>query len=145
MNFFGIGMYCVITSWMIFSSMKPLTNEHTIFTLFTFILFYYLSGLLQDSPMFLNNLYLIIWGIQLINFNSEFNKLLLYSIFLGVLGPVVEGYYSGVMKFFAYNDVDAYYVPCWLCGLYLNGALAIVAITTKLESWRIHRIDLKEK
>jgi hypothetical protein len=147
MNFFGIGIYCTVTGWFIFRQMKPLPNEQTIFTLLVFVLFYYLSGYLQSNPMFLNNLFLIVWGLQLVNMNrdKDMNKLVLFSILLGVLGPVVEGYYSGVVGFFAYNDVDAYYVPCWLCGLYLNGALAIAATTSKLESWRIGRVPLETK
>jgi hypothetical protein len=135
LNFFGIGIYCTLTGWFIFRHMKPLPKEQTIGSLIVFIVFYYLSGCLQDSPMFLNNLFLIVWCIQLTNFNRDSNKLILFSVFLGALGPLVEGYYSGVVGFFAYRDVHAYYVPCWLCGLYLNGALAIAATVSQISFW----------
>lgn len=79
------------------------------------------------------------------NREKDVSKLLLFSILLGVLGPVVEGYYSGVVGFFSYSDVDAYYVPCWLCGLYLNGALAVAATTSKLESWIVGRVPVEGK
>jgi hypothetical protein len=115
--------------------MKPIPNQQTVFTLLVFIFFYYLSGVFQDSPMILNNLFLIVWCLQLTNFNRVSNKLILFSVLLGVLGPLAEGYYSGVIKFFAYRDAHAFYVPCWLCGLYLNGALAIAATVTKMSFW----------
>lgn len=132
LNFFGIGLYCTFTGYFIFNKMKPISNIQTFISFVVFISFYYLSGLLKDHPMTLHNLFLIVWVLQLVGFKRETNKLLQYSIFLGVLGPVVEGYYSGVIGFFSYTDVDAYYVPLWLCGLYLNGALVIAATTSKI-------------
>ena len=84
--------------------------------------------------MTLFNLFLISWGLQLLNFNNnnELKKLLQYSMFLGILGPIVEGYYSGVIGFFTYSDIDAYYVPLWLCGLYLNGGITVAVTMSKL-------------
>jgi hypothetical protein len=137
LNFIGIGFYCTVTGWIIFKEMKPISMFGTIVSLFLFVLCYYLSGFLKEYPMTINNFFLILWGFQLNHFQRPeyFSKLLGYSILLGTLGPVVEGYFSGVMGFFQYYDVDAYYVPCWLSGLYLNGGLAIAATTTLLESW----------
>ena len=83
--------------------------------------------------MLLFTSYFGVWVLQLFMFQHEVHKVVMYSFILGLAGPICEGYYSST-GFFAYSEPHAYFVPMWLSGMYVNGALAIIATASYLES-----------
>jgi hypothetical protein len=101
-----------------------------------FVIFYYLSGILVQCPMIVNNIFLMGWALNLSVFNCSVHDvkiIVLFCIALGILGPLIEGTYAN-SGFFAYRDPHVYFVPVWLCGLYLQGGLAVASGITILES-----------
>ena len=146
-GFFGISIFCVVSGLCFFHDIRTIYLDHTLLSVLLFVLQYYFSGLFQEYPMCLHNLFLLTWGLHLYSAfgGSEVGsgvtcaKVAVYSIMLGMLGPVVEGFYSSEIKFFAYNGVVVYHVPVWLCGLYMNGGIAVATTIGWLERCRKNR------
>ena len=64
-------------------------------------------------------------------------SLVSYSVLLSVLGPIFEGYYSSKGLFsYAPHATHVYFVPAWLGGLYMHGALAVATTVSTVEGWR---------
>ena len=136
-GFFGITLFCFFTGLIFFGrKFQVVYADHAVFSVFIFVLQYYCSGVFKNYPMLLFNAFLLTWGIHLTSAftGSNCNKVVIFSIMLGILGPLVEGYYSGVVKFFAYNGILVYHVPIWLGVLYMNGGIAVAVTIAWLQS-----------
>jgi hypothetical protein len=136
LGFVGMSLFCAVSGKVYFGSMPAPSIVSSAASIIIFASQYYASGVFQDFPMTINNVFLVTWGVRLVKFDSRFvNTLLLYSLVLGIGGPLVEGFYSSAVGFFVYNSPHAYNVPMWLCPLYLNGALAVASTVASIESW----------
>jgi hypothetical protein len=136
MGFLRIAAVCTALGWLGFRSFPAPAVNRALLSAVVFVACYYASGVFNDYPMSLYAGFMVLWVIQLISLKQQLAKLIIFSVLLGVSGPVLEGW-SSSNGFFAYYDQDAYHVPLWLSALYFNGALAVVATLATMESWRV--------
>lgn len=135
-GFVAMSLFCAISGRFYFGKMPASSALATINSVIIFASQYYASGVFQHYPMALNNLFLVMWGVRLVKYDEKYvSKLLLYSLVLGIGGPLVEGFYSSAIGFFVYISPHGYHVPMWLCPLYFNGALAVASTVSFIENW----------
>ena len=134
-GFVRIAVFCTAVGWAFFRNFPAPGLARALLSVVAFVAVYFATGLGKDYPMSLYAGFMVTWALHLVSFQHGIRKLVLFSVLLGVLGPVLEGWASS-SGFFAYYDQDAYYVPLWLSGMYLHGALAVAATLATVESWR---------
>lgn len=134
-GFLRIAAFCTALGWALFRRYPSPGLPKALAGTSIFVAVYFASGILKDSPMALYAGFMLAWTIHLLSFKHQTGKLVVFSVLLGVLGPILEGWASS-RGFFAYYDQDAYHVPIWLSGLYFHGALAVAATLSVVESWR---------
>ena len=135
LGFVGMSIFCALSGRAIFFSMPAPPLHQTLGSLIVFVGCYYASGVFQNYPMLLHNSFLAVWAIRLTNIDNKFlSRVVAYSAVLGIAGPLVEGFYSSTIGFFAYVHPHAYHVPMWLCPLYLNGGIAVASTVATLEA-----------
>jgi len=120
-GFLGIGVFFVMSGNMFFGGSRS-SPGRAVLSLAVFVAEYYCSGLFKDSPMMLHNSFLTVWVLQLLSY-STLKTIVPFCVLLGIIGPVVEGFYS-TTGFFVYAVPDlVYHTPIWLCSLYMNGGI----------------------
>ena len=133
-GFLRMALVCTTLGWLAFRSFPAPGVLRALLSAVVFVACYYASGVYKDYPMALYAGFMVIWVIQMISLKQQLYKLIVFSVLLGLCGPVWEGWASS-NGFFAYYDQDAYFVPLWLSALYFNGALAVAATLATIESW----------
>jgi hypothetical protein len=128
LGFLGLAAASVPLAAWIFRAQPAPGWSKSLAALAIFVALYYGTGLLQDDPMVIQSSYLLIWLALLRWIGLDIWKLVVFSVLLAVIGPVAEGI-RAEDGFFWYEDVDAFNVPLWLGALYLNGAVALAALT----------------
>lgn len=125
-GFVLLGIGCAVAGRALFGSIPGPGPSAWLagFSLVLFIGLYNLTGIVDDRPMLLYALLLLIWLPHLQLSGLPLDRVVLLSVLLGVLGPIAEGIRSSD-GFFRYVDVDAFYVPFWLSPLYFNGAVTV--------------------
>lgn len=135
-GFLGIGVFCVLSGTLFFGNSKSTMIRATL-SLIVFVVEYYFSGAFKEYPLTLHNAFLAVWVLQLLSFSS-LRLMVPYCVLLGILGPVVEGYYT-TTGFFSYQVPDVvYHVPIWLSSLYMNGGVAVAASLCWVNNFKYH-------
>ena len=130
-----MAVFITITGKIVFHRLPYQGIMPFVWNTIVFVIFYYCSGILVQYPMLLSNMFITGWALNLSVFACsahDLKTIVLFCTALGVLGPIVEGSYAQ-SGFFAYRDPHVYFVPVWLCGLYLQGGLAVASGITILE------------
>jgi hypothetical protein len=135
LGFLRLALACTGVAWLLFRRFAAPRLGQAVSATLVFVACYALSAVLQDHPMGLSAGALALWALRLPGPDACLRRYVLFSVLIGVAGPLVEGW-SSSQGFFHYLRPDAYFVPVWLGGLYFNGALAIFASITTIEAWR---------
>lgn len=133
-GFLQLAVGCLALGWACFRDEVSPGLPRALFSIVLFVALYFASGLFKDAPMTLYVAFMATWALQLFLFGDAVRRRVLFSVALGVIGPVWEGYGSS-HGFFTYHDQAVYFVPAWLSPMYLNGALAVAASIPVLASW----------
>ncbi len=125
LGFLGIGVFVTLAGATLRSEAPRPGLGATALGVLAFLAAYIASGPLGAWPMTLHALFVATWWLHLQTFPPATQQRLVgWSVLLGLLGPVFEGAYAQT-GFFHYVDADAFGVPIWLMGIYLHGALAV--------------------
>lgn len=92
-------------------------------TLVAFAMVYLASGFGNEHPVLLS---LIFYGTFILRWAVSYDRLwlLLLAVIMGIGGMFAEGLMSHFGQV-TYRQVDVFYVPFWLGGLYMHGAFAL--------------------
>jgi hypothetical protein len=126
LNFLAMSAALVFVGSILFKDFPDHDMDLFLWNFLVFIGFYYCTGLFSDYPMTLHSVFLAVWSLNIHAFRGDIPRIAAFCVLLGILGPVIEGYFSE-NGFFAYFFPHIYNVPVWLSSLYLQGGLAIVS------------------
>jgi len=135
LGFLGLAVAIVAVGGILFRGTKAPGWRKSVLSIALFFALYYLSGTFKEHPMGLYVAFMLIWLPHLAFTGLDLRKLVVFSVLLGVLGPVAEGMRSD-SGFFTYADQDAYFVPLWLSALYFNGAIGLAALVSTVDAAR---------
>lgn len=135
-GFLALSVGVVSISALAFRHAPAFPTRTTALLVAQFLFTYWLSGQVHSRwAMALHVLFMTLWTAALFRFDAkQLHRVVAFSSLLGLAGPLIEGTYT-TTGFFSYTAPNAYHVPIWLGAMYLNGALGVVALTTKTQQW----------
>ncbi len=103
----------------------PLDAGRIVFASAAFVGAYAFTAVAHGAPNLVLGVLLVFWVARVARGTPRW--LLVYSVFVGLLGPAVEATLSS-LGLFAYLEPDLLGTPRWLPGLYLHAGLAVGAL-----------------